>query len=242
MCKSILNKESMKEVLLKDLELMRTEIQGIVSNHWRYSIGFIPSILGVISGATLQTFQKSHIFSIVLFLFSVYFVLAQMAAVFNYHYGYVTLVSNYIKTIEEKIKILFNGIDLIEYERNFVPVYFDETIPISGLRKKPQPFFELLIMIPSMLLFSIAIFAILLDSKFYNYFNGSVLEIIFGSSISVGLIIGIILFIRTLIHYKRLGNIENELIKFKKDKLKEFNENLFNLYNFGDSVSNNDIT
>lgn len=200
----------------------------MVSNHWRYSIGFIPSILGIISGATLQALEKSPYFPIVLFLFSAYFVLAQMAAVFNYHFGYVAIISNYIKTIEEKIKILFDGIDLIEYERNFVPVYFDETIPIPGFKKKPQPFFELLMMIPSIFLFSIAILAIAFNSKFHSYFQGTKTEIFFAASVSLGGVIAIIFFFRNLVLYRKLRNIKHELVRHREDILKRFKEKLHN--------------
>jgi len=156
------SKRLMLDVLLKDFEVMRTEARDIVSSHWTYSVPFtLTMIAGFIGGL-----YRPVIMAIVPF-----FVLAQLAVMLNYHYGYIYLVNSYIKYIEKKINKLLKCPDLLEYENNFVPQYFTDWPKKNvwpAIADRPQPILELLMLAPSFIIFfwSVTRFSLYILEKF----------------------------------------------------------------------------
>ncbi len=215
------DKKIILEVLLKDFELMRAEAKDVAASHWKYSVPFALSIITTF----IASFYKAEL----IFLVPL-FILAQFAAVLNNHYGYIYLLSSYIKVIEKKINEIISLNNLVEYENEFVHRYFSGVHPKLYFRhhkiiEKPQPVLETLMLVPSFIIYLWSITGILIQIFKFNLPKNSRIVIM----ISV-----IILFFAALkiiydIYFKGFTKLRDNMEQYQKEVLKRFREQIYSL-------------
>lgn len=118
------NLTEFKDILISDFTITRAQIRASEEWHVKISLTFTISVI-LMTGALLKidpdkvAINKPGLFGLINLV-----VIAQISFLLKYHFFYIQLWTKYVVLIESKIKLLFRGCDLIEFESVFAPLYF----------------------------------------------------------------------------------------------------------------------
>lgn len=116
--------EDVKDVLLADLDVARSQARASEEWHVRVSLIFTLTIITATFAifainTNVGPFKPEILFGLINFV-----ILAQFAFLINYHFIYLQLWAKYVYLIEKKIQLLFDRCKIIEFETEIAHLHF----------------------------------------------------------------------------------------------------------------------